>query len=138
MFTTMLYKILHQGNGVFKCNSKGSHKWTRNGQQLGLNSNYVVYYSRISWVNAIFRSFVNGAVLIGAYIKGLFSSWKITRIKKQKQKQTRPNVVHYCRHNAIHFKNFNVSVSNFHLYTYRMPHYTYFKNKIWKHLLQFK
>ena len=24
-----MYKILHQGNGVFKCKSQGSHKWTR-------------------------------------------------------------------------------------------------------------
>ncbi len=34
-----MYKILHQGNGVFKCKSQGSHKWTRRGQQLGLNNN---------------------------------------------------------------------------------------------------
>ncbi len=34
-----MYKVLHQGNGVFKCKSQGSHKWTRSGQQLVLNYN---------------------------------------------------------------------------------------------------
>ncbi len=34
-----MYKILHQANGVFKCNSRGSHKWTRSGQQVGLSNN---------------------------------------------------------------------------------------------------
>ncbi len=43
-----VYKILHQANGVFKCNSRGSHKWTRGGQQLDLSNN------ALSWVNAIF------------------------------------------------------------------------------------
>ncbi len=36
------YKILHQGNGVFKCKSQGSHKWTRGGQQLGLTMHNLV------------------------------------------------------------------------------------------------
>ncbi len=43
-----MYKILHQGNGVVRCKSRGSHKWPRGGKQLGLNNN------ALSWVNAIF------------------------------------------------------------------------------------
>ncbi len=30
---------LRVGNGVFMCKSHGSHKWSRSGQQLGLNNN---------------------------------------------------------------------------------------------------
>ncbi len=38
-----MYKFLHQGNGVFNYKSQGSHKWTRSGQQLGLNNKAVSY-----------------------------------------------------------------------------------------------
>ncbi len=39
-----------------------SHKWARNGQQMSLM--HYLGYSWISWANAIFPSFVHGAVLI--------------------------------------------------------------------------
>ena len=34
-----MYKLLHQWNGLFKNKNQGSHKWTRRGQQFGLNYN---------------------------------------------------------------------------------------------------
>ncbi len=37
-----------KGNGVFKCKIQGSHKWTRSGEQFGLNNNAYLVYRRIS------------------------------------------------------------------------------------------
>ncbi len=59
-----LYKILHQGNGVCKCKSQGSHKWTSGRQQLGVNSNHNFIYSRKSCPLKTFGFFAHGAVLL--------------------------------------------------------------------------
>ncbi len=66
-----MYKILHQGNGIFyQCKSQGSHKWARGGQQLlGLNNKFYLVYSRKL---KKFGSFVHSVVLLNRKLYYLF------------------------------------------------------------------
>ncbi len=106
-----MYKILHQGNGVFKCKSRGRHKWTRGGQQLGL---HYLEWTRFSAIHKKFGSFVHGAVLTCLYTKyytkgtvyssvkadavtsgqGVDSNWKITSTQEIRVFCTRCRIVH--------------------------------------------
>ena len=63
-----IFKILHQGNGVFNCKSRGSHKWTRGGRKLGLKNNAFILCIAEIRVHSRNSSLVRGTVLVVIFV----------------------------------------------------------------------